>query len=62
MICVAKENLDAEIFENILRNALNRSQCSHGHEDRGFDFAMRGEQAAAAAWTRGRINLESQGH
>ena len=62
MIGIAKKNLNAEVFQNILGNAFYRSQCPYGHENGRFDFAMRGEQAAEAAWTRSRINLKLEGH
>src|SRR5690348_17249377 len=37
VIGVPEQNLDSEFFEQILRDALHRSESSHGHEHRRLD-------------------------
>ena len=62
MIGVVKKNLDAEFFERILRNTLDRADCADGHEDRRLDFAVRrGESTGAGAAIAG-FNLEAKRH
>src|SRR5579883_3494388 len=41
MIGIAQQNLDAKPLQLVLRHALDRARCAHGHEDRRFDHAMR---------------------
>lgn len=50
VIGVPEKDLDAEFFENVLRNALDRSQSAHRHKDRGFDLAMGGAEPPGASW------------
>ena len=62
VISVSQKNLDAEFLENVLRNALDRGQRSHRHEDWGFDFAMRRDQTAGAGGAGVSLDLEIDGH
>src|ERR1051326_1677270 len=48
MVGIAQENLDAQVFEKILRNSFYCRQGAHGHEDRSFDLAMRRDQPPRA--------------
>ena len=62
MIGIAQQNLDAEFFQQILRNAFDAGKRAHRHEDWGFDFSVGSEQAAFAGRARSGVNLELQGH
>jgi len=62
VIGVSQENFNAEFFENVLRDAFDRGQGSHRHEDRGFDFAVRRDQATGTGWPGSSLNLKLDGH
>ena len=58
MIGIAQQNLHAEIFQQILRNPLDRRDCTHRHKHRRFDFAVRREQAPGARGAESFFDLE----
>ncbi len=62
VIGVSQKNLNAKFLENVLRNAFDRGQRSHRHEDRSFDFAVRRDQAAGAGGAGLSLDLELEGH
>src|SRR5205823_7575392 len=41
VVGVAKKNLNAKLFQNVLRNALHRAKRAHRHEDGSFDLTVR---------------------
>jgi hypothetical protein len=45
MIGIAEQNLYAEIFENILRDPLDRPECSYRHEDGRLDLTVRSDES-----------------
>ena len=59
MVGVREKNLDAEIFEILLRLSLDRRGCAHGHEGGSVNYAVRSGQAAQTRSGRvGGKNLE----
>ena len=54
MIGIREKYLHAEIFEILLRLPFHRGRCSHGHERRRVNHAVRRRQAAQVArrWDR----------
>ena len=44
MVGVAKKNLNAQLFQNVLRNALDGAKRAHRHKDGCFDLAVRSSQ------------------
>lgn len=62
VIGISEKNSDAEFFEDVLWNTLDRGQRSHGHEDRSLHFAVWSQQASGAGRAGGGINLELKGH
>ena len=62
VIGIAKENLNSEFFEDILRDAFYRGQGSHWHEDWGFDFAVRRDQAASTGWAGASFDVKIKRH
>src|SRR5271156_3773738 len=62
MIGIRKQNLDAKLFQHILRNALNRTERSHRHEHRRLNFSMRSDEPASASSTAGGFNLQTNRH
>ena len=62
MVGVAEQNLDAEFFQDVLRNALDRCQRADRHEDGSLDLAVRSQQAARAGGAGGGVNFELERH
>jgi len=62
MIGISEQDLDAQLFQQILRNALDRAERSHRHEDRRFDLSMRSDEFASAGGAAGGFNLELDRH
>ncbi len=62
MVGIREQNLDAQLFEHILRDALNRGQRSNRHEHRSLNLSVRSDELADAGGTAGRFNLKSDGH
>ncbi len=62
MIGIAQKNLDAEFFENVLRDSFNSSSSAYWHEHWSFDLAMRRTQATAAGRAGVGLNSELNGH
>lgn len=58
MIGVGEQELRAERFEIFVRQSLHCAQCAHRHEDRGFDFAVRGDEAAGAGGAVAGVEVE----
>ena len=61
MVGVPQKNLDAELFQNVLRDAFDRGQGSDRHEDRSFDYAVRRGQAAGASRAGSSFDLKRDG-
>src|SRR6516162_1140291 len=62
MVSVGKQEVDAQLFQLLLRHSLNRARRAHGHEGRGFDNPVRGVKEAGAGpgeWIP-RYDLKSQ--
>src|SRR6185437_6310972 len=49
VIRIAEKNLDAKLFQNVLRHAFDGTQRSDGHEHWSLDFAAWGSDAAEAS-------------
>lgn len=62
VVGVAQQNLDIQLFEDILRYAFDRGQRADRHEDRSFDFTVRGDQSASAGLAGSGRDLELEGH
>ena len=62
MVGIREQNLDAQLFEHILRNALNRSQCPDRHEHRRLNLSVRSNELARAGGTAGSFNLQANRH
>src|SRR5579863_5062939 len=62
VIGVAEENLYSQLLENILRNSFDRCECTDGHENRSFDFTVRGEQASGACVPGVSLDLKLERH
>src|SRR5215468_1055111 len=63
MVGVAENDLRAQLFQHILRNALHRSSSSHRHEDRRLHLAVGGNDPSRACSARLGIRDERQcGH
>jgi hypothetical protein len=52
MIGIAEQNLDAKLFQHILRNALDRTERSHRHEYGRLDFSVRSDEFAQRGQSR----------
>ena len=48
MVGISEENLYPKFFQNVLRDAFYRRHRSYRHEYRGFNYAVRRDQAAQA--------------
>ena len=62
VIGIAEKNLNPELFENILRHAFDGRNGAHGHKYRGFDLAVRSEQAPGAGRAGVALDMELCGH
>ena len=62
VIGVVQQDLDAQLFQRVLRHALDRGQRAHGHEDGRLHLAMRREEAPGARRAIARLNLKAEGH
>src|SRR5215471_14921846 len=63
MVGVAENDLRAQLFQHILRNALHRSSSSHRHEDRRLHLTVRCDDSPCACGARLSIRDERQcGH
>lgn len=62
VVSISEQDLDAQFLKQILRNALDGSQCPHRHEDWCVDLAMWRDQFADATSTAGSLNLKFDGH
>src|ERR1700674_5012743 len=62
MVGIREQNLDAQLFKHILRDALHRSQRSHRHKHRRLDLSVRSNELAGAGGTAGGFNLQADGH
>src|ERR1700688_74574 len=58
MIGIAQQDLDAKVFQHILRYALDRTQSPHRHKYRGLDFSMRSYKPAGSGSAAGRVRSE----
>lgn len=62
MVSIAQQNLDAEVFQEILRNSFYCRQRAYWHEDGSLDLAVRRDQASSAGAFWRVFNLEFQRH
>jgi hypothetical protein len=62
MVGIGEQNLDAEFFKHILRDALDRSQCANRHEHRRLDLSVRSDELASAGGAAGGFNLQANRH
>ena len=62
VIGVVQQNLHAEFFESVLRNAFNCANRADRHEDRRLHLAMGREETSRAGKAVGGFNLEAEGH
>ncbi len=62
MVGIAKQNLDAEFLQDILRNAFDRTKRSYGHEDWRFDFSVGHDEFARTGGVAGGFNLKLDRH
>jgi hypothetical protein len=62
MISIAKENLDAEVFQYVLRDAFYSCVRPYRHEDGRLNRAMRGNQPPTAGRASCCSNFETDGH
>src|SRR5690348_7029039 len=59
VISVAEKNLDAKLFENVLRHTFYRSERADRHEDRSLDFAVRCSNTTQASRTSSAVDGEN---
>ena len=62
MVGVVEQDLDVQLFEDVLRHSLDRGHGADRHEDRSSDLAVRGEEAAGAGRAASGFDLEGKGH
>src|SRR5579862_1797307 len=62
VVGIAEQNLDTQLFEHILRNALDRTKRPDRHEYRRLDFSMRSDELASARRAASRFNLKLNRH
>ncbi len=62
VIGIAQQNLNAQFFEDVLRNPFDRGQRAHRHEDGSLHFAMSSDQTSGAGRASGGVNFELEGH
>ena len=62
MVGIREQNLDAQLLEHILRDALHRSERPDRHEHRRLNLSVRSDELADAGGTAGSFNLKSDGH
>src|SRR5580700_11899398 len=62
VIRIAEKNLHPELFENILGHAFDRCYRADRHEDRGFNLAVRSEQAPGTRGAGAALDIELNGH
>jgi len=58
VIGIAQDNLRTQLFQDVLRHALDGSQRADRHEHWGFNGTVGGDQAAKAGWASGLVNLQ----
>ena len=51
MVSVTEKDLNPKLFQNVLRNPLDRAESAYRHKDRSFDLAVRSSQLAQASRT-----------
>ena len=62
MVGVAEQNLDAKLFQHILRDALDRGQGSDRHEHRRLNVSMRSDEPAGTSQAAGSVNFKFDEH
>ncbi len=62
MVGVVEQDLNVELFEHVLRHALDRGDGAYRHEDGGSDLAVRSDKAAGAGRAAGGFNLKGKRH
>ena len=62
MIGISKNNLDAELFQYVLRNALYRRESSDRHEYWSLYHPMRRDERSDAGRALPTLDLECEGH
>jgi len=58
VVGVVEQNLNVELVENVLGNSLDGGNGANGHEDRGADLSVRGDEASGAGGTAGGFEPE----
>jgi len=62
MVGIREQNLDAEFFQHILRDALHRSEGPDRHEHRSLDLSVRSNELARTGGTAASFNLQANRH
>src|SRR5262249_17089431 len=62
MIGIAKNNLRAQLFNDVLRYGFHRARSTNGHEGRGFDIAVSSRDACQPRGPGLGLNREGKGH
>ena len=62
VVGIAEQNLDAQIFEHILRDPLHRCQRPNRHKHGSLNFTMRSDELASAGGAAGSFNLQMDRH
>ena len=62
MVGVIQQDLDAQLFQHVLRHTFDRAHRSHRHEDRGSHLAVGGEESPGARLAVASFNLKAKSH
>src|ERR1051325_8297518 len=62
MVGIAKNDLRSQLFNDVLRNGLDRACGAHGHKGRRFDITVRGKDARQARGAGLGLNSEGKDH
>ena len=62
VVGVVQQDLDAQLFQRVLRHALDRCKRANRHEDGRLHLAMRREEASGARCAIACLDLEAKGH
>src|SRR5208282_2133366 len=60
MVSIGQQNLHAQFFQHILRNALDRSECPNRHKHRRLNLSVRSDQFARAGRAARGFNLQAK--
>ena len=62
MVGVVQQDLDAELFQHVLRDTFDRADRAHRHEDRRPHLAVGGEESPGARFALASFNLKAKRH